>query len=308
MTTYQCSTKNWWTQQISNLNFDRFLPEREILLEEFLSSDILLKNGCMDWIQKKGSWKSEICEMFILELSEPLKLEYISLISHQPLNMKINIGAYILRAIPMDISARLSHGNVHLEQPKLHTSSKETKGIVHEASGPSWVRCRGLNQFCVYLTINVGSCSSSWLEWTSTPPFSVELFADIPFSEKAHRCPVWNGRPANEAHLPLKEGGLSSERGSASDCMSSCSSRDIYSFRRSLFLADAKQGLTILLKWWTYIKRSDIDNKIKQFGWKIAHNALYTDNLLHQMHPDLSDLCVLCQEEVDTTRRRHLHS
>ena len=94
------------------------------------------------------------------------------------------IRAYILRAIPMDISARLSHGNVHLNNPSFTHQARRPKGLYMRLLGPSWVRCRGLNQFCVYLTINAGSCSSSWLEWTSTPPFSVELFADIPFQKR----------------------------------------------------------------------------------------------------------------------------
>lgn len=63
---------------------------------------------------------------------------------------------------------------------------------------------------------------------------------------------------------------------------------------------DITQDLNTLSHWWVYINHSDLENKLKQFQWKICHKGLYTGNILHEIDPEVSNICSLCQNEEET--------
>ena len=63
---------------------------------------------------------------------------------------------------------------------------------------------------------------------------------------------------------------------------------------------DLEEDLVKLKRWWSYLFRSDLDNKTKQFQWKLSNRGLYTGAIFHELNPDVPNVCVLCQEEEET--------
>ncbi len=63
---------------------------------------------------------------------------------------------------------------------------------------------------------------------------------------------------------------------------------------------DDKEDCTKLVAWWSYLRKSDLDNKMQQFQWKISHKGLYTGSLLHEFNPDITPLCTFCKNTEET--------
>ena len=61
-----------------------------------------------------------------------------------------------------------------------------------------------------------------------------------------------------------------------------------------------KKTLKYLETWWKCLYRSNLDNKLQEFQWRLSHNALYTFPKLNEIDPNIPRLCIMCQE-VDET-------
>ena len=59
-------------------------------------------------------------------------------------------------------------------------------------------------------------------------------------------------------------------------------------------------NLETLKSWWMYLQASDLENKMKEFQWRISHKALYTFILLHEIDADISKRCILCKDADET--------
>lgn len=59
-------------------------------------------------------------------------------------------------------------------------------------------------------------------------------------------------------------------------------------------------NLEALNAWWSCLMKSDLDNKTKEFQWRIAHDALYTFIRLHEIDAEISRLCILCKHTEET--------
>lgn len=59
-------------------------------------------------------------------------------------------------------------------------------------------------------------------------------------------------------------------------------------------------NLEELEAWWNKLYKSDLDNKSKEFQWRVSNKALYTLPILHGIDPEISSLCVLCKHSEET--------
>ena len=59
-------------------------------------------------------------------------------------------------------------------------------------------------------------------------------------------------------------------------------------------------NLTNLQSWWLYLKKSELDNNMKEFQWRISHKALYTFIQLHDIDNDISRSCIFCKNTDET--------